>query len=64
MPSPLRAALGSLISTMCLFRSGSASTHAGLARFSGIHHSLRRSAGTIGSRAAMCLRKSRTKRPL
>jgi len=64
MPSPLRAAFGSLISTMCLLRSGAASTQAGLARFSGIHQSLRRSAGTIGNRAAMCLRRSRTKRPL
>lgn len=38
--------LGSQISTMCATRSGSASTHAGIAWLSGIHHSRRRGTGT------------------
>ena len=37
--------LGSQISTMCATRSGSASTHAGIAWLSGIHHSRRRGTG-------------------
>ena len=58
------AFLGSLISTMCCLRSGSASTQAGLARFSGIHHSLRRSTGATGRRLAMCSRSAVMNLPL
>ena len=58
------APLGSLTSTTCCLRSGSASTHAGLAMFSGIHHNLRRSAGVSGKRSCRCWRSATTYLPL
>jgi len=59
MPLPL----GKVMPTMCSSRSGSASTHAGAARFSGIHASLRRSAGASGRREATWARMSARKLP-
>ena len=64
LPSPWRADAGSLTSTMWAFKSGSASTQAGLARFSGIHHKRRRSTGANGKRVAMWRRKWTTNLPL
>jgi hypothetical protein len=45
-------------------RSGAESTQTGFARLNGIQASLRRSAGAIARRDAMCLRMSATKLPL
>ena len=60
MPAPL----GTVPATTCWRRSGSASTQAGLARFSGIVHSRRRSTGSAGNRAAMCWRTAVMNLPL